>query len=57
MGSGDNVTCVDSAEWDTVDLEWTGNQENTLVKVVQENDALSTESASEEDEDGTGDKA
>lgn len=54
MGCGDNVAGVDSAERDTVDLEWAGNQENTLGEVLQEDDALATETASEEDQNSTG---
>lgn len=53
MGGGDNIAGVDSSERDTVDLERTGNEENTLVEVVQEDDTLATESTSEKDKDGT----
>lgn len=56
MGGGDNVAGVDTADWDTVDLEWASDEEDTLVKVVQEDDALATETASEEDENGSWDK-
>lgn len=56
VGGGDNVAGVDAADWDTVDLEWASNEENTLVKVVQEDDALATETASEEDENGSWDE-
>ena len=56
VGCGDNVAGVDAANWDTVDLEWTGDEENTLVEVVQEDDALATEAASEENENGAGDE-
>merc|ERR1712225_117399 len=54
LGSGDNVAGVDSAEGDTVNLEWASDEENTLVGGVQEDDTLATETASEEDENGTG---
>jgi len=54
LGSGDNVTSVDSAEGNTVDLERTSNEENTLWEVLQEDDALATETTSEENEDSTG---
>jgi hypothetical protein len=54
LGSGDNVASVDSAEGNTVDLEWTSNEENALWEVLQEDDALATEATSEEDEDSTG---
>lgn len=51
---GDDVSGVDPAQGHTVDLEGTGNEEDTLVEVLQEDDALATETASEEDQDGTG---
>lgn len=51
---GDDVSGVDPAQGHTVDLEGTGNEEDTLVEVLQEDDALATEAASEEDQDGTG---
>lgn len=51
---GDHVTSVDTAEGDTVDLEGTGDEENTLLEVLEENDTLSTEAAGEEDQNGTG---
>ena len=51
---GDNVAGVDATERDTVDLEGTGDEEDTLVEGLEENDALATETASEKDEDGTG---
>lgn len=54
MGCGDDVSGVDSAQGNTVDLEGAGDQEDTLVEGLQENDALATEATSEEDQDGTG---
>lgn len=51
---GDHVAGVDATERDTVDLEGTGDEEDTLVEGLEENDALATETASEKDEDGTG---
>lgn len=53
LGSGDNVAGVDSSKGNTVDLEWASNEENTLWEVLQEDDALATETASEEDKDST----
>lgn len=50
---GNHVAGVDAAERDTVDLEGTGDQENTLVEGLKEHNALATEAASEKDEDGT----
>lgn len=54
LGGGDHVAGVDAADGDTVDLEGAGDEENTLVEVLEENDALATETTSEEDQDGTG---
>jgi hypothetical protein len=53
---GDDVTGVDAADWDTVDLEWASDEENTLVEVVQEDDTLAAETTSEENENGAGDE-
>ena len=50
---GDNVAGVDTSEGDTVDLERTGDEEDTLVEGLQENDTLSTEATGEENENGT----
>jgi len=50
---GDHVAGVDATERDTVDLEGTGDEEDTLVEGLEEHHALATETASEEDEDGT----
>jgi hypothetical protein len=49
----DNVSCVDTSEGNAVDFEGTGNEEDALVKVVDEDNALATETTGEEDEDGT----
>ena len=57
MRCSDNVTGVDSAQRNTVDLEGTSDKENALGEVLQEDDALATETASEEDEDSTGDES
>lgn len=54
LGGGDRVAGVDTAEGNAVDLEGTGNEENTLVEVLEEDDTLATETASEQDQDGTG---
>lgn len=54
LRSGDDVAGVDTTEGDTVDLEGAGDEENTLVESLEEDDALATETASEEDQDGTG---
>lgn len=53
LGCGDDVAGVDSSEGDTVDLEGAGDEKDTLVESLQENNALATETASEQDQDGT----
>lgn len=53
LGGGDHVAGVDTADGNTVNLEGTGDEENTLVEVLEENDTLATEAASEEDQNGT----
>lgn len=54
LGGGDNVAGVDTAEGNTVDLEGAGNEENTLLEVLEQDDTLAAEAASQEDQDGTG---
>jgi len=54
LGGGDHVAGVDTADGNTVNLEGTGDEENTLVEVLEENDTLATKAASEEDQNGTG---
>ena len=54
---GDNVAGVDSSERHAVDLEWAGDEEDTLWEALQENDALAAEAASKEDEHGAGSQA
>jgi len=54
LAGGDHIAGVHTAEGNTVDLEGTGNEENTLVEVLEEDDTLATEAASEEDQNGTG---
>jgi hypothetical protein len=54
VGGGDNVAGVDAAQGNTVDLEGTGNQEDTLVKGLDKDDTLAAEAAGEQDQDGTG---
>lgn len=51
---GDHVTGVDTSERDTVDLERTSDEENTLVKSLEEDNTLAAEATGEENEDGTG---
>lgn len=52
-GGGDDVSRVDAAERDTVDLEGASNEEDTLVEVLEEDDALAAEPTSEQNQDGT----
>lgn len=54
VGSSNNVTRVDSSQRDTVNLEGTSNEKDSLWEVLQEDDALATETTSKEDENGTG---
>jgi hypothetical protein len=53
-GGSNNVAGVDAAQRNAVNLEGTGDEENTLGQVLEDNDALATETTSEEDYDGTG---
>ena len=53
-GCGDNVSRVDAAEGNTVDLERAGNEQDTLIEGLQEDDALATEPTSEQNQDGAG---
>ena len=54
LAGGDHIAGVDTAEGNTVDLEGTGNEEDTLLEVLKEDDTLATEATGEEDQDGTG---
>lgn len=54
LGGGDNVAGVDTAEGNTVDLEGAGDEENTLLEVLEQDDTLAAEATSEENQDGTG---
>lgn len=51
---GDDISGVDAAEGNTVDLEGSGNEEDTLVEGLEEDDALATEATGQENQDGTG---
>ncbi len=51
---GDHIAGVDAAEWHTVDLEWSSNEEDALVENFEEDNALAAETAGEEDEDFAG---
>ena len=57
LGRGRNdVAGVYPSEGNAVDFERTGNEEDTLLEVLEDDDTLATEAASEEDDDGTGSK-
>jgi len=51
---GDNISGVDAAEGNTVDLEGAGNEEDALVEGLEEDDTLATEATGQENQDGTG---
>ena len=54
VGSGDDVARVDSSQGNAVDLERSGDEEDTLVEGLEEDDTLSTEASGQEDQNGTG---
>jgi hypothetical protein len=57
LGRGrDNISCVDPSQGNTIDFERTGDEEDTLLEMLQEDDALATEATSEEDDNGAGSK-
>lgn len=51
---GNDVAVVYAAQRDTVGFEGAGDEEDALLELAQENDALATEAAREEDQDGSG---
>lgn len=51
---GDDVSRVDPSQRNTVDLEGAGDEKDTLVEGLDENDALAAEAAGEKNEDGSG---
>lgn len=51
--SGDDISGIDPSEGNTVDFEGTSDEENTLGKVLKDDNTLATETTSEEDNDGT----
>jgi hypothetical protein len=53
-GGGNDISGVYSSKGNTVDFEGTGNKEDTLGEVLEDNDALAAEATSKEDDDGTG---
>jgi len=53
-GGGDNVRLVDSADGDTVNLEGTRDQQETRGELLKEDNTLSGETTSKNDQDGSG---
>lgn len=49
-----HISGVDSSNGNTVDLEGTGNEEDALVQMAEENDAFAAETTCQEYEDGAG---
>ena len=48
-----DIASIHTPKWDTIYLEWTGDQEDTLRDVFEEDDTLAAEATGEEDEDRT----
>ncbi len=55
-GGGNDVTSVNSSKRNTVDLEGTRDKESRVLKSLEEDNSLTTETTSKNDQDGTGDK-
>jgi hypothetical protein len=53
-GGSNDIAGVYSSQRNAVDFERTGDKEDTLGEVLEENDTLAAETTSEEDDDGTG---
>lgn len=53
-GRGDSVVLLDASDGNTVELEGTGDGEETGLELLKEHDSLSSESAGEQDKDGAG---
>lgn len=54
LGGGDDVARVDPPQRHAVDLEGTGNEQDALVEVLEEDDTLAAEAAGEQDQDRAG---
>lgn len=50
----DNISGVYPSQGDAIDFERAGDKENALVEVFEEDDTLTAEATSEEDDDGAG---
>lgn len=55
-GGGNDVTRVDSSQWNTVNLEWTRNQQGTVLERLQVDDSLTSESTGQQNQNGTWDQ-
>lgn len=53
-GGSNDISCVDPSQGNTVDFERTSDEENTLGKVLEDDDALAAETTSEENDNGAG---
>lgn len=53
-GGSDNISGVYPSQRNAVDFEGTGDEEDTLGKVLEEDDTLAAETTGEEDDDGAG---
>jgi hypothetical protein len=51
---GNDIAGVYSSQGNTVDFEGTSNEEDTLLEVLEDDDALATEATGKEDDDGAG---
>ena len=52
-GGGNDCGGSASSHWDTIDLEWSGNEEKTRSQLLQENNTFTTEGTSEHDKDSS----
>lgn len=53
-GGSNDIAGVDPSQGNTVDFERAGDKENTLGKVLEDDDTLAAETTSEEDNNGSG---
>ena len=53
-GGGNDVAGVDATEGDAVDLEGTGDEDDTVAQGLKVHDTLATETTSENNQDSTG---
>lgn len=53
-GGSDNISGIHPSEGNTIDFKGTGDEENTLGKVLEDDDTLAAEATSKEDYNGAG---